>query len=389
MRLLVLSHPCVTSINQQFFAAVEQATGWEVSIVVPSSWKNDYAAVIRPTRWPTFRGNLIEIPAVMSGNIPLHFYRSTFVRLIETLRPHAIYAHHEPYAAATLQLYMANRLSRRCAIGFYSAQNINKRYPLPFHLGEQFVYQESDFAFPVSSSVEDVLRAKGYRAAATVLPLGIDPLVYKTHPEAPSLASQLRGGSDDLLIGYLGRLTEEKGLRTLLHALAELRSLAWRLVVVGTGDYRSEFIEIARRLGLESRICLTGFVPHPQAPRYLSAFDMLVLPSESRPNWKEQFGRVVVEAVACGTPVVGSDSGEIPFVINATGGGLVFREGDPKDLARAILEMANNPGERRRMIASGQSYISGRLENSAIAAQFVETISKAIAARAPLYACSR
>jgi glycosyltransferase involved in cell wall biosynthesis len=282
-----------------------------------------------------------------------------------------------------MQLYMANQLSRRCPIGFYSAQNINKRYPLPFHLGEQFVYAESSFAFPVSRSVEDVLRAKGYRAPATVLPLGIDPVIYRPQRDAAALAAQLRGGTEDLLIGYLGRLTEEKGLRTLLHALAQLRSVRWRLVVVGTGDYESEFMEIARGLGLESRICRVGFVPHPQAPRYLSAFDLLVLPSESRPNWKEQFGRVVVEALACGTPVVGSDSGEIPFVIEATGGGIVFREGDATDLARAILELAQNPEERLRMVATAQEYVGSHLENGAIAAQFVEAIKETVTHKNP------
>jgi glycosyltransferase involved in cell wall biosynthesis len=379
MRLLVLSHPCVTPINQEFFAAVEQVAGWDVSIIVPSTWKNDYAAVVRPTRWRGFNGTLIEIPTILSGNIPLHFYRSTFVGLIETIHPDVIYAHHEPYAAATIQLCMANRLTRRCPIGFYSAQNIQKRYPLPFHLGEQFVFEQSAFAFPVSRSVEEVLRAKGYRAEATVLPLGIDPAIYRPHPDAPSLAAQLRGGTEDLLIGYLGRLTEEKGLRTLLHALAELRAVAWRLVVVGSGDYEDEFVALARRLGLESRVSLIGFVPHPEAPRYLSAFDLLVLPSETRPNWKEQFGRVVVEALACGTPVVGSDSGEIPIVINATGGGVVFREGDPSDLARAILELARNPEERRRMVTAGQAYVGSHLENGPIALQFVETVSRAVA----------
>jgi L-malate glycosyltransferase len=383
MRLLALSHPCVIPINQQFFATVEQIAGWEVDIIIPASWKNDYGAVLRPVRYPGFKGKLIEIPALMSGSIPLHFYRSTFVGLIETLGPDVIYAHHEPYAAATMQLYMANRLTRRCPIGFYSAQNINKRYPLPFHLGEQFVFKESAFAFPVSRSVEEVLRAKGYPAPATVLPLGIDPVVYRPHPDSAALATRLRGESNNLLIGYLGRVTEEKGLRTLLHALAQLRGVEWRLVVVGAGDYEGEFIEIARRLDLESRISLIGFVPHPEAPRYLSAFDLLVLPSESRPNWKEQFGRVLVEALACGTPVIGSDSGEIPFVINSTRGGVVFREGDPGDLARAILLLAKSPDERRRMVAAGQSYVSSHLENGAIALQFVETLSRAVAGREP------
>lgn len=380
MRLLVLSHPCVTAINQQFFAAVEAVSGWDIDIVVPARWRNDYGAVLRPGRWPGFRGRLIEIPVLRSGSIPLHWYRSNLVQLLRRLAPDVIYAHHEPYAAATMQLYAANAISLRRPIGFYSAQNINKRYPLPFRLGERFVHRESAFAFPVSRSVENVLRAKGYRGSATVLPLGIDPEVYRPHPEGASLAGELRGGTQDILIGYLGRLTEEKGLRTLLHALAELRSLAWRLVVVGRGIFEQEFLQVARSLNLESRVHIVGFVPHPEAPRHLSAFDLLVLPSESRPNWKEQFGRVLVEALACGTPVIGSDSGEIPFVIDASGGGLVFREGDPADLARAIGELATAPERRRELVATGQAYVANHLDNGHIAANFIQTISQAVAA---------
>ena len=77
----------------------------------------------------------------------------------------------------------------------------------------------------------------------------------------------------------------------------------------------------------------TGYIPHDEAARYLASFDVLVLPSETQPNWKEQFGRVVIEAMACGTPVVGSDSGAIPRLIESTGGGLIFHEGVPQHLA--------------------------------------------------------
>ncbi len=382
MRVVILSHPCVTAINQQFFADVELLTGWELTIIVPATWQNDYNAQVCPSRWPGFRGRLVQIPTVMSGNIPSHFYQTTFVGLLNTLQPQVIYAHHEPYAVATMQLYMANLLSSRCPIGFYSAQNIRKRYPLPFHVGEQFVYRQSAFAFPVSKSVEDVLRMKGLHAPTTVLPLGIDPAVYRPRADAADLATRLRSDQREFLIGYLGRLTEEKGLRTLLIALSKLSSIPWRLVVVGTGTFESEFKRIASSLGLTSRISLVGFVPHTEAPKYLSAFDVLVLPSETRPNWKEQFGRVVVEAIACGTPVIGSDSGEIPHVIRATGGGVVFREADAEDLARALLELAQSVEQRHQMVAVGQAYVSHHLENERIAVSFVETISAAIAADA-------
>jgi len=94
-------------------------------------------------------------------------------------------------------------------------------------------------------------------------------------------------------------------------------------------------------------------------PAYLNALDVLVLPSRTTPRWKEQFGRVIVEALACGVPVVGSDSGHIPRLINDIGGGVIFPEGDIEALAESIDELLSNPGQRE---ALGQRGRQGVLE---------------------------
>jgi glycosyltransferase involved in cell wall biosynthesis len=82
-------------------------------------------------------------------------------------------------------------------------------------------------------------------------------------------------------------------------------------------------------------------------PRVLGGFDVLVLPSRSTPSWVEQFGRVLVEAMACGVPVIGSSSGEIPHVIGDAG--LVFPEGDVEALRGQLAMLAASPEERRRL----------------------------------------
>ena len=78
--------------------------------------------------------------------------------------------------------------------------------------------------------------------------------------------------------------------------------------------------------GSGERLTFLGYVPHEDVPSYLAHLDLVVLPSETQPNWKEQFGRILIEAMACGTPVLGSDLAEIPSVIRTTGGGRVFAE---------------------------------------------------------------
>ncbi len=124
-----------------------------------------------------------------------------------------------------------------------------------------------------------------------------------------------------------------------------------------------------------------GYVPHDETSRWLSSLDVLVLPSETRPNWKEQFGRVLLEAMACGTPVVGSSSGEIPNVINATGGGLIFPEQDTHALAENLTLLAGSPGLRRNLIDRGQRSVAELYDQRRLVRKFASVIEDVISSR--------
>jgi glycosyltransferase involved in cell wall biosynthesis len=150
------------------------------------------------------------------------------------------------------------------------------------------------------------------------------------------------------------------------------------LIVVGSGPYEAEFDAIAQNLQLQQRIQRLGYVPHVEAPLYLSAFDLLVLPSETRPNWKEQFGRVIIEAIACGTPVLGSDSGEIPYLLQATGGGLIFPEGQPDALAEKLQQLILNSSLRSQFVEQSRPIVLQNYTNSSLAQHFAQTIEQAV-----------
>ena len=89
---------------------------------------------------------------------------------------------------------------------------------------------------------------------------------------------------------------------------------------------------------------------------WYAQFDVLVLPSHTTATWKEQFGRVIIEALWCGVPVVGSDSGEIPWLIGLTGGGLRFPEGDP-NTRRRLTELRTSPELRRQLTRTGRAAV--------------------------------
>lgn len=374
MKLLIVSHACATPVNQKFFAAVEQISGWSLSLVAPREWRDDYGTVRELTRWPSFQGRLYPVPVWGSGNVPLHVYRSSFRSLLRTIEPDAIYVHHEPYAAATAQIYTANRLWHGCPIGFFTWQNLKKAYPPPFRQTERMVFRQSAFACAGSESAISVLRAKGYEAPATLLPGTVDPSLYRPDPSAQDLRAELKLPPEAPILGFMGRILPVKGLFTLLHALADLRALSWHLVLVGSGTAEDALRTLAVDLGLADRIHFTGYVPHSDAPRYLSLFDVLVLPSETQPSWKEQFGRVLIEALACGTPLVGSTSGEIPHVIARTEGGLTFPEGNTAALSQALRRMITEPELRTRFARNGRGNVLREYTEEVLARRFIDTI---------------
>ncbi len=377
-KLLVVSHACITPINQSFYADVQETTGWDIDLVIPAVWATEYKAAVAVERWPAFSGGLNAVPVFKPGNIPLHAYRSPMVGLLRRTKPDAIYVHHEPYGLATFQMYVANRLAGRVPIGFYAAQNILKRYPPPFRWFEKYVMGHSDFALPVAQGSLDVLRDKGYAGRAEVLPLPIDTSIYRRQPEwAFAKRAELGIERDEFVIGFLGRLVEEKGLQTLLRACARLRG-KWRCVLVGSGPFETELRALAAELGIAERVMFPGFVPHQDAPGWFSLFDVFALPSETRPHWKEQFGRVIVEANGCETAVVGADSGEIGSVLRSTGGGVLVPEASPREFAAALQVFMDEPNQRFAFAKAGAEAARTQYDQRLLARRFAALVEDAV-----------
>lgn len=193
----------------------------------------------------------------------------------------------------------------------------------------------ADGAIAGNRDAETVLRSKGFNRPVWVLPqFGIDPDLYPPRDRPPG---------STFVVGYVGRLVRLKGLDLLLRACRALDE-PWRLVLVGDGEERHALQRLSQELGLGARVQFRGEVASTEVPRVLHDFDVLVLPSRSAPNWREQFGRALVEAMACAVPVIGSDSGEIPHVIGDAG--LVFPEEDWRALADHLRALQRDPVRR-------------------------------------------
>src|SRR5205814_4923761 len=111
----------------------------------------------------------------------------------------------------------------------------------------------------------------------------------------------------------------------------------------------------AKSAGLEGRLHVPGVVHNTDLPMYLNALDVFVLPSETRPNWREQFGRAAVEAMSCGVAVIGSDSGEIPSVLGDAG--LLFHEGSTSELASQLRRLLNDSQLRTQLATKARQRV--------------------------------
>lgn len=376
LRLLVVSHSCATPQNQKLFALAAAQRGWEVTMCVPSGWRDEYGQTLPAALMPGFDARLVHYPVIRNGSVPLHAYRGRLGQLIRDVSPDVVYSHNEAYAASTIQLCWANVRSLGRPFGFYSCQNLNKRYPTPFRQGEQWVYRNSRFFLPITAAVDQVHRDKGYTGPSTIVPLGYNHELFRTTTDTHARHLQAPAGSVLQLV-YVGRVVEEKGLLTLAAALGTLKHLDWRLKIAGGGPYEPQVRRALDNAGVADRVSWLGFVDRDAVPQLLESSHVMVLPSETRPNWKEQFGRVILESIACGCPVVGSDSGEIPVLIRETGGGLVAREADPDDLAHQLAALMQEHHKRAAMAASAADYVQRVYQLESIAERFADAIEAA------------
>ena len=353
MRVLLLSKAFVVGAYQRKLEALAACPGLELTAVVPPSWR-DARGRLTLERAYTSGYRLVVTPLRFNGHFHLHYYPRLAAVLAEA-RPDLVHLDEEPYNLAT---WHAQRLARRAGAKtvFFSWQNLRRDYPWPFSAFESDVLRHADAGIAGNQDAVAVWRAKGYAGPLPVIPqFGVDPALYapRSRPDP----------AQPFTIGYAGRLVPEKGVDLLLRAAAELPSTA-RVRVLGAGPEQPRLAQLAAELGLGERVSFAT-VPSLAMPAELAALDCLVLPSRTRPNWKEQFGRVLIEAMACGVPVVGSTSGEIPNVIGEAG--LTFPEDDALALAAHLRALQADPARRAALGAAGRARVVAHYTQAQVA----------------------
>jgi glycosyltransferase involved in cell wall biosynthesis len=358
VKALLVSHTCMSrTAGQPKLHALAAFSDIELTALVPDRmrfygrWQDadpienpSFRYVIGQARWQD-----------IGGQWYLQRYPDALARVLRETRPDVVDLWHEPWSLVCAQgVRLTRRLCPQAKIVVETEQNIYKRLPPPFQQFQNYVLRRADYAVARNQEAVDVLRRKGYDGPARVVPNAVDSDLFR--PVAPEERRACRerlgwAAPGTFLIGYAGRLVPEKGLADALAALALMPENA-HLLLAGEGPMRSGLEAQAAAAGLTGHIHFAGGKPLTELPDILNALDVLILPSRTTPRWKEQFGRVLIEAGACGIAVIGSDSGAIPEVI--ADAGLTFPEGDVAALADRLRRLRDDPDLRARYGQTGR-----------------------------------
>ncbi len=370
-RLLSISHSYAVGVNRRLAHEMALLGGgtWDVTAVAPHYFHG--SGDLRPV---TFHSEQNEpcrvevVPAHLTRFVHLFMYGP---QLKEVLREpwDLIHAWEEPYIVVGYQI--ARWAKPRVPLVYRTAQSLIKNYPPPFNWMEAHNMARAAGWICSGTLVAETLGARELyqRRPVRLIPLGVDMDFYRRRSDGYEQALKElewdRNGPP--VIGYMGRFVTAKGLHMLSEALDDLHT-PWRALFLGAGPMEAFLRRWGDRYGDRVRICTK--VQHNDVPRYLSVMDVMAAPSQTSRNWREQFGRMLIEAFAAGVPVVGSDSGEIPYVIGDAG--VVCGEKDHHAWVRELRSLLDSPLRRAELAQRGLDRANRYFAWPVVAQQYLE-----------------
>lgn len=382
MRILVASHTYIVDLNREKLRELSRLeSGIEVTVVTPRIWQpggvQNKIIETQPLEEGSFR--VVPVSNFSKNNQGLLTFGADLISLLRQFKPNIIQVEQGSKALAYAEFITLNKLlGLKAKNVFFTWWNLPYSLKFPISLLESYNLNNTHGIVVGNKDGVDILRERGYKGPMVIMPqLGVDESLFKPQTQ-PELANQLGIQQSDFVVGFVGRFVEEKGLLTLVEALAGLSEKPWKLLLLGRGPLQSTLLEMAAEKGIKERLILVESVPHDRVYQYINLMDTLVLPSQTTyqfktltaAGWKEQFGHVLIEAMACKVPVIGSDSGEIPNVIDDAG--LVFPEGNVVELRKFLMQLIENPELTDKLANLGYERAMKQYTNKALAKQLLD-----------------
>jgi glycosyltransferase involved in cell wall biosynthesis len=348
LRVLRIAHASLTpELRERERALAREYRDIDLEVLTTTHWQ-EAGVDIEATADDLFRVSAAR--PLCSRHIQLFSYDPR--SLIEALRrhqPHLIDLNHEPYSIAGAEvLALRDWLMPSVPVVMQVAQNLDRHYPPPFNWLQRRALNKVAAAYACNEDARALLRSRGFRKPISLIPFGVNAEAFAVRPHHEP-------ADGVLTIGFVGRMLPGKGLAVLAEALGLISSMKWRLLLVGDGPERSQFSAQLERHGLLDRARFTGAVPYHEVPELFREMDIFVMPTRTTERIREQFGRVLVEAMASGVPVIGTTCGAIPEVL--ADAGLVVPESDVPALAEAMRKLLSDDALRARLALLGRHRI--------------------------------
>lgn len=383
MKIIVVSHTYLSAINQAKYVAMKRLEPKiEVILVVPESCSDMFGSY-KPERNQDIKLKEMAVLRSYLNKFILFRFLNPFqlIALLKTFKPDVVYIEEDPHSAIGIETIVLAKLAYpKAKISFFIWDNIARTPTFPVNLVKKALtrFSLANCQLVICGNKEGrdlLLSVKKYNGLSYVIPqLGLEPADFEG-PLMPEVVEKLKRPSETVLLGFLGRLTLEKGVLLLLETLSKLINYNWKLLIVGNGPLKDEIRTKWNNVFGERLIVLDG-VSRVLYRQYLKGLDVLVVPSYGTPFWKEQFGYNIAEAMITGVPCIGSSSGAIPEVMGP--GGLVFPEREVEGLAEALKKMIENKSLREELGRKARAFSLDNYTNDVIARRHLDAFKTAL-----------
>lgn len=352
--LLVISVACHSAINRKIYKIFSDE-GFSVEILVPASIELSGGKFSAD---PAKKGDpIIHTGILIGSNSRIQLFSNQF-QLLSEKKPKCILLDNDPITlnAVILGIWCYLNGSKLCCITCENLpigvmENIRRKGLRSIFSSSLKVFFSKVVAllvntvFTINDAGTQIFKELKF-GNVTQMPLGFDPQIFHIDQVARKLIRS-KLNVDKFMVGFFGRVTEEKGILILLEALSRTRDLDWVLLMDEFIHYKSNFSDVVegyiKQLNLADRIIYAN-PTHLEMGQYINSVDLVIVPSISTKKWVEQYGRVAAESLACGKLVLASNSGYLPALLG--GVGIVFEEGDVEELAALIRKVIGDKTTR-------------------------------------------
>lgn len=385
MRILIISHAYVSKYHQEKIEALAKNKDLEIFLMVPEFGIEGGGRKIYLEKKYDPSYKIIPIKMYFSGKWNTYLIKG-FQGYIRKIKPDIIHLEEEYWTNVAWQVARVKEKSLKIKFVLFTWENIyhdwlregrnfyqKLRFSI-FNRIEKKVLRSVDAVIAGNCEAVEVLRKKGFGGRVEVLPqFGLNEK-YFTKKDVEGLKMELKL-EDEFIIGFIGRVNKEKGLEDLIRVGTKPyftggANMDIKILIIGDGGYKTEAQRLVRELELEQSVMFLPAVDFNRIVEYYNLMDIMVIPSRTTPQWKEQFGRTIIEAMSCGVPVIGSDSGAIPEVIGEAG--LIFKERNVDDLADKISNTINDGKFRSDLIQKGLKRVQENFTTTIIARRTYE-----------------